>query len=68
MNKKYILFISSVQTEFANERKSLVDYINRDALLGSFFIPFIFEDIPANTASVQEVYVKQVKQSRKIAP
>lgn len=63
MNKKYILFISSVQKEFANERKSLVDYINTDVLLGSFFIPFIFEEIPANTASVQEVYVKQVIQS-----
>lgn len=63
MNQKYKLFISSVQTEFADERKSLADYIRKDPLLGSFFIPFIFEETAANTYSVQEVYINQVKQS-----
>ena len=34
---KYRVFISSVQSEFARERKSLAKYIREDALLGDFF-------------------------------
>ena len=37
------VFISSVQAEFAEERHKLYEYIQTDALLGRFFIPFIFE-------------------------
>ena len=48
------IFISSVQTEFADERKRLCDYIRQDALLGRFFVPFIFEELPAINTSAQE--------------
>ena len=39
--KKLKLFISSVQSEFAEERRMLKHYINTDALLGTFFDVFI---------------------------
>ena len=38
------VFISSVQVEFAEERRRLFDYIQNDSLLGRFFIPFIFHE------------------------
>lgn len=41
------VFISSVQAEFAEERRQLCHYIRTDALLGKFFQPFIFEELPA---------------------
>lgn len=42
------VFISSVRREFERERRKLCDYIRTDALLGQFFVPFIFEDLPAS--------------------
>lgn len=54
------IFISSVQAEFAEERRKLFDYIQSDALLGRFFIPFIFENEPAGAKSAQSVYLSQV--------
>lgn len=33
----YRIFVSSVQREFAKERKALADYIRKDAILGRFF-------------------------------
>ena len=45
------VFISSVQSEFAQERRQLCDYIRTDGLLGRFFVPFIFEDMPASEVS-----------------
>ena len=45
------VFISSVQREFAQERRQLCDYIRTDGLLGRFFVPFIFEDMPASEVS-----------------
>ena len=44
---KYRIFISSVQREFAKERRAIADYIRRDALFGKFFDVFIFEETPA---------------------
>jgi predicted HTH transcriptional regulator len=44
MDKKRI-FISSVQREFAQERERLCNYIRQDALLGKYFLPFIFEEL-----------------------
>lgn len=46
------VFISSVQREFANERRQLCDYIRTDGLLGQFFVPFIFEDMPVVAVNV----------------
>ena len=54
------VFISSVQCEFAQERRLLCDYIRTDALLGQFFVPFIFEDMPASEVSAQKAYLTQV--------
>lgn len=56
------IFISSVQAEFASERKRLCDYIRQDALLGRFFIPFIFEELPAINVSAQEAYLTEAGQ------
>lgn len=53
------VFISSVQREFAEERRLLCDYIRTDALLGKFFVPFIFEDMPASEVSAQKAYLTQ---------
>ena len=53
------IFISSVQSEFADERKRLFDYIRQDALLGQFFTPFIFENMPAVEMSAQQAYLKE---------
>ena len=53
------VFISSVQREFERERRQLCDYIRTDALLGQFFVPFIFEDLPASEVSAQKAYLMQ---------
>lgn len=53
------VFISSVQAEFTAERKQLCEYIRTDALLGKFFRPFIFEELPANNQSAQEAYLTE---------
>lgn len=57
------IFISSVQQEFANERKALAEYIRTDALLGRFFNVFIFEEMPATSQSAVQVYLGEVEQS-----
>ena len=57
---KFKIFISSVQSEFASERKALADYIREDALLGDFFEVFVFEEQPAKNRSVQTVYLDEV--------
>ncbi len=62
MNKKKI-FISSVQTEFREERQALVAYIRQDAMLGRYFEPFIFEEQPAQDQSVQRAYLDEVTNS-----
>lgn len=36
------IFISSVQTEFAEERAALRDYLRGDALMRRFFEVFVF--------------------------
>ncbi|MDR0683045.1 MAG: DUF4062 domain-containing protein [Dysgonamonadaceae bacterium] len=60
---RYKIFISSVQKEFAKERRMLSDYLQRDALLGKFFDVFIFEDMPAKDQTPEKAYVKEVRQS-----
>ncbi len=59
MNKLKI-FISSVQSEFAEERQMLYDYLNSDALLSRFFEPFIFEKAPAADINVTTAYLEQL--------
>ena len=57
---KYRIFISSVQREFAAERKQLADYIRKDAILGRFFDVFLFEDVPAQERPASAVYLSEV--------
>src|SRR5664279_947692 len=58
--RRYRIFISSVQKEFASERQVLKDYIARDALLRQFFDLFLFEDIPALDRHPNDVYFEEV--------
>ena len=59
--KRIKIFISSVQSEFEEERSMLCHYIRTDALLGKFFEPFIFEEVPANEFPTSHVYLKEVE-------
>ena len=62
MVKKRI-FISSVQKEFSKERIRLCSYIRKDALLGKFFEPFLFEELPAADTSAEQAYLSEVANS-----
>lgn len=55
------VFISSVQAEFVEERRFLCEYIRSDVLLGKFFVPFIFEELPANNLSAKQMYLREVE-------
>ena len=57
---KYRIFISSVQREFAKERKALASYIRKDAILGKFFEVFLFEEVPAQERKADGVYLAEV--------
>ncbi len=60
---KQKIFISSVQSEFKAERKSLKEYIHNDALLNRFFDVFVFEDLPASERHPNKAYIEQVVKS-----
>ncbi|MDE0486279.1 MAG: DUF4062 domain-containing protein, partial [Nitrospira sp.] len=55
------IFISSVQKEFAGERKALVDYLRNDPLMRHFFEGFLFEEIPASDRRPDKVYLDEVE-------
>lgn len=58
---KYRVFISSVQREFASERKNLKQYLLRDPLLGEYIESvFIFEDHPAAKKRPGEIYLPKL--------
>ncbi len=54
------LFISSVQREFEKERGEIAAYIRQDAVMGRFFEPFLFEELPAKDVSAQQAYLTEV--------
>ncbi len=60
--QKIRIFISSVQKEFEQERRLLVDYISNDLLLSRFFDAFLFEQMPANNDAPDVAYLKEVEQ------
>ena len=60
---RFKIFISSVQKEFASERKALGEYIKGDALLSKFFDVFLFEELPALSRQADAVYLDEVKHS-----
>jgi hypothetical protein len=57
------IFVSSVQSEFAKERKSIRDYIKDDALFSLYFDVFLFEDLPAADQRADDTYLDQVSKS-----
>ncbi|WP_407456988.1 DUF4062 domain-containing protein [Fibrobacter sp.] len=57
------IFISSVQKEFAKERRWLADYIRKDAILGRFFEVFLFEEVPAQERDAAGLYLNEVAAS-----
>ena len=59
----YRIFISSVQREFAKERKAIADMIRNDMLLGTFFEVFLFERTMAQNRSAPSVYIGEVRDS-----
>jgi len=57
----YRVFISSVQREFAKERKAIAAAIRKDRVLKLFFDPFLFEETVACNRSAQKVYLEEVR-------
>ena len=55
------IFVSSVQSEFAQDREALRDYLREDALLRRFFDVFLFEDAPASDQRPDELYLDEVE-------
>ncbi|MGN0866478.1 MAG: ATP-binding protein, partial [Oligosphaeraceae bacterium] len=60
---KYRIFISSVQKEFAEERKKLAEHIENDPVCGRFFDVFLFERLPAKARSAEQVYLDELGRS-----
>ena len=60
MQRKKV-FISSVQTEFAKERQLICNYLTSDVLLGKFFDPFIFENVPAVNNNPTKIFLNEVE-------
>ena len=56
---KYKVFISSVQSEFSQERQLVFDFIRNDELMGQYFEPFIFEQIAAQDANPRQLYLDE---------
>ena len=52
------VFISSVQSEFSEERKQLAEFIRQDVLFSRYFEPFLFEELPAQNISAQKAYLE----------
>ena len=53
------IFISSVQSEFAQERAALRDYLRGDPLMRRFFDVFLFEDVPASDRRPDDLYLDE---------
>ncbi|MCK4303663.1 MAG: DUF4062 domain-containing protein [Candidatus Eisenbacteria sp.] len=54
------IFISSVQKELQDERRTVRDFVRGDALLRRFFNVFLFEDLPASDRRADDVYLDEV--------
>lgn len=55
------IFISSVQREFAEERKMFATYVRQDEAPGKFFRVFLFEKSPVQFNPARQVYLEQGK-------
>ncbi len=54
------IFISSVQKEMAEDRRSVKAFIEGDPLLRRFFTVFLFEDLAASDRRADAVYLAEV--------
>jgi predicted HTH transcriptional regulator len=54
------IFVSSVQKEMQEDRRSLKAFIEGDPLLRRFFTVFLFEDLPASDRRADAVYLGEV--------
>lgn len=54
------IFVSSVQKELEEDRRSVKAFIEGDALLRRFFTVFLFEDLPASDRRADAVYLAEV--------
>jgi len=61
---KFKVFISSVQAEFAQERKRIYEYIRGDELMSQYFDPFIFERIASQDANPKQLYLEEAAKSQ----
>ena len=58
---KYRIFISSVQDEFAAERRKLKEWLKSDPFISRFVESvFLFEDVPAKGRAPSDVYLDEV--------
>ncbi len=58
---KYRIFISSVQDEFAAERRKLKEWLKSDPFISRFVESvFLFEDVPAKWRAPADVYLDEV--------
>ncbi|MBK9428218.1 MAG: DUF4062 domain-containing protein [Gammaproteobacteria bacterium] len=57
------IFVSSVQKEFADERRAIRDFVAGDALLRRFFAVFLFEDLPARDLRADQAYLAELARS-----
>ena len=61
---KFKVFISSVQDEFAAERRKLKDWLGSDPFISRFVESvFLFEDVPAKGRSPVDVYLDEARAS-----
>jgi ATP-dependent DNA helicase RecG len=58
-----MIFVSSVQSEFAEERAAIRDFVRADALLGKHFEVFLFEDQPAQSRGPVQLYMEELDSS-----
>ena len=54
------IFVSSVQKELAEDRRSVKTFIENAPLLSRFFMVFLFEDLPASDRRADAVYLAEV--------
>ena len=55
------VFISSVQSEFSEERETLYRHIENDPFLKVYFEAILFEKLPASSKSAEKIYLDEVK-------
>jgi ATP-dependent DNA helicase RecG len=57
------IFISSVQSEFASERRAVTDFIRGNPLLSRYFDVFLFEELPARDRTPGDIYLDWIDRS-----